>query len=622
MPKYIFSLGLIPVQDFIAEARRSRDLRAGSAMLSWLISRVLLELIDKHNAALLVPHPDSIKTFRGKEFSEILSTAKYSLPNRASGSIEADHADSAKAVFTKLQKSCLEPAWEKIFHEAFQGNPFLRDLARNDKEKESLQQLFKQPPACPIQLLWVVKAVADNDDPASHLEEIKSRFDDVKRTRPIMPWLEGKTIGKCDQCGKREALSPVDDFQGWRDWQKHLKSQRWVEAGIRIDPTERLCLVCLTKRFAAYIGNSNRRFPSTSEVATREWRSQIRTNENSLKEIEAKLDLLRITNFDDPESLFYRRSIQKLSPTNRNEPRLKEVLQDIAAFKSAIAASKIKLKPEPSNYLAVLMFDGDSMGKTMAAHKDLPRELAQFSETLLNKYHEENAEKSAALFYLGGDEGLILAPIETVLNTAMEINDIFQTAVAGKTTLSMGATIFDRQRPLGGAIRLARLALEKSKAAEIDGKKKNALTITVQTASGNEFSATARWGKSWKRMANALKLIQGDDGERKLSMGWAYEVEAFLQSLPPAEWGRPDFQMAATQEVKRITLRKLAIHHGSPQEKRTQTWEQDLSGAEWFRGAVAENFAETISNQLHLIAFLARESAYQTEYAEEKIAGE
>jgi hypothetical protein len=41
MPHYLFSLGLVPVQSWIEEARRSRDLQAGSVILWWTMARVL-----------------------------------------------------------------------------------------------------------------------------------------------------------------------------------------------------------------------------------------------------------------------------------------------------------------------------------------------------------------------------------------------------------------------------------------------------------------------------------------------------------------------------------------------------------------------------------------------------
>jgi hypothetical protein len=42
--KLVFSLGLIPVQEWIAQARRSRDLRAGSVFLWHTLARVLARL--------------------------------------------------------------------------------------------------------------------------------------------------------------------------------------------------------------------------------------------------------------------------------------------------------------------------------------------------------------------------------------------------------------------------------------------------------------------------------------------------------------------------------------------------------------------------------------------------
>ena len=45
MTSYVFSLGLIPVQEWIAQARRSRDLRAGSVFL-WHVMAKLLARLD------------------------------------------------------------------------------------------------------------------------------------------------------------------------------------------------------------------------------------------------------------------------------------------------------------------------------------------------------------------------------------------------------------------------------------------------------------------------------------------------------------------------------------------------------------------------------------------------
>jgi hypothetical protein len=49
MATYLFSLGLIPVQEWIGQARRSRDLRAGSVLLCHLMAG-LLSRISKAGA--------------------------------------------------------------------------------------------------------------------------------------------------------------------------------------------------------------------------------------------------------------------------------------------------------------------------------------------------------------------------------------------------------------------------------------------------------------------------------------------------------------------------------------------------------------------------------------------
>jgi hypothetical protein len=86
--EYVFSLGLVPVQEWIAEARRSRDLKAGSAFLAFVMWRLLAEL-EKECATILLPWPPS-KGFQAEapeSFAEALDW--YGIPNRASGLIGA-----------------------------------------------------------------------------------------------------------------------------------------------------------------------------------------------------------------------------------------------------------------------------------------------------------------------------------------------------------------------------------------------------------------------------------------------------------------------------------------------------------------------------------------------------
>jgi len=222
----------------------------------------------------------------------------------------------------------------------------------------------------------------------------------------------------------------------------------------------------------------------------------------------------------------------------------------------------------------------------------------------------------------------------------MKIKEVFDASMMDKNiTLSMGVCLFDRERPLGAAIQKARDALAISKNLKTGDRKKDGLTIAIQTASGNVFSATAHWGNDWRRISNAIKLINGDSKiQYRLSMGWAYEVESYLEGLPPDQWGEESFRNAVRDEVKRITFRKLifgkAINEKEdimtqdqtekPNNNKTKKaemnnniWNDELFGVEWFTKGLKREIAE----QLHLIAFLARESGLKTIEATEKTTG-
>jgi hypothetical protein len=76
---YVFSLGLVPVQEWIAEARRSRDLKAGSAFLAYVMW-CLLARLEKEGATILLPWPppDGFQAKAPKLFAQTLD--QYGIP--------------------------------------------------------------------------------------------------------------------------------------------------------------------------------------------------------------------------------------------------------------------------------------------------------------------------------------------------------------------------------------------------------------------------------------------------------------------------------------------------------------------------------------------------------------
>lgn len=623
MADYIFSLGLIPVQEFIAEARRSRDLRAGSAILSWLMTEMLRHLKNQFEIELILPAQKMFeKSSETPSFPYAVKDVRYSFPNRASGKFEfTKEKDEIDAAFGKLP-DIIKDRWKVIFEESFVKDDFAKH--KTGSYYTTFQTLFKNYPVCPFHALWVVKEyhIVDRHDEKEALKEnlkaIEELYTNMKRTRPITSYSNGQPVEKCSQCGRREV--PVPEGEKAHKFYDGLSRQPWMEQGLRIDEHEKLCMICFIKRFAGYIGEE--RFPSTNRIAAADWIDLVRKN-GSLKvkydDFEMAAKKLRK---EEPETFLYSFDIKKLKDAYKEKSlELEEVKATRQNLYDAVRDSKDPAIPlRPSNYLAIIVFDGDSMGEKMREyHAKLPSATAEFANEALDKFKHTETSYLAEFFYCGGDEGALLCPISRLLNTLLDLRRLFLNKVKeidASITLSAGVCIFHHDRPMGAALKTAHEALQRAKSVD----KKNSLAITVQTASGSLFTSVARWDSGvWERVQylHHLMNVPASPDVTRLSSGWAYEIESLLNQVPAEELSKSSIQTPVTAEVKRITYRKLEVpgeNAGERRDNRQKVWEK-LKGQIWFTN-LDEQEREHLANQFHLIAFLGRESQFQIERSE------
>jgi CRISPR-associated protein Cmr2 len=604
MPTYVFSLGLIPVQEWIAQARRSRDLRAGSAFLCHLMARALTALAKDKDVEILLPRePREISFVELAELERAL-TAPYGIPNRASGYCEAAGRDDVARRLDAATRGTLAAGWEEFRNRFLRpsdraGDWEVRFWRRIAEPLTAYRQATPHGEDCPFTFVWVAApARAPRDDRRGNLLEIERLHADVKRSRPVRPGLEGRPIGKCNQCGAREAIGPSTSFEDWRDWYTRLGNDiRWVEEGVRIDPGERLCYVCLAKRMAGYLEGVA--FPSTGIVAAAPWLCRARSD-TDLKALLGRLETTAPGRAD-------------LARTLRSSPRELEAdgatdaagcLRDLRAWIQS--HPKLGLRPLPPAYLALLTFDGDDMGRHVREDPDsVPKKMADFAQearALLLRYRGE-------AFYLAGDEGLAMAPAEAALDLALALRKAFRGAFGEAVTLSMGIAFFEHSRPMAGAIRAARAALERAKDLDAGGRRKDGLGVTVATASGNLWSLAERWGVFWDRLRTAAGLVR----KRRLSAGWAYDVETFLETIPGEAWRDPGLPAAVRAEVKRLFFRRFEADRATAEERRREkerAWREDLHGEDWWAASPGE-LPRPLPEQLHLIGFLGRQRAIE-----------
>lgn len=633
-----WSIALIPVQDWISEARRSRDLLAGSRLLSWMMAHLLEDLTERDGlevTAIVPATPDGgWSKLATKSFAEALD-ARYSIPNRASGRCSTGVSlDRAKQVFQALEEEVLRRRWKSWVDESTRGDPFNKKF--QGQAWNRITPHLKDVP-CPLRLIWCLQRIQARGDERERdglgMKEIDKLYAAVKRWRPIDPW-QGNPVGKCGQCGKREAIGP-ESWHAWRGFHRKLDALPEVRFGYRFDEGERLCSVCLVKRLAGYLAGGD--FASTAEIAGANWRKRLEaanldgallsfrrvarqvpgfeadepehpfandiypllystTVERHLRRARVQRDAAKHAGTDDLERKLGDSRIEKLEDLRQARRRLTVAIQSLPPQR--------EISTEPPSYLAVMALDGDNMGEAVRADLlHLPKAVGEFA----NDLHCCVKGADGRAFYVGGDEALCLLPIEGCIQQIEKIRAIWDEKMRGiqpkPPTLSVGLALFDFESPLSAAIAAAREALRDAK----NLRRKNGLGVAVQTASGSVWKCVDHWGAGWERTAKAVDLIRNG----KLASGWAYDVESFLRTLDPEDWNVQITREAIRAEVRRITSRRLGSREAEAEEEEDRRLEsiwKHLSGEHWWERLPESAVAGGEADRMHLIAFLTRES--------------
>lgn len=598
MARYFFSLGLVPVQSWIAEARRSRDLKAGSVFLWHLMARLLAELQEPPARARIHLPPEGQPSFAELArlpFGAALEQS-YGIPNRASGELEAGSDGEVRRALERLEV-VVGAHWQELKKRVLVEAELKTTWHLLEGPLQEYLEATPQGEDCPLSLVWVAAPTAPDAPTEEGLELVDRLYADAKRSRPVRPWMLGGPVGKCNQCSRREAMGPTGGgFDGWRDWSRKLGELPWVARGVRIEAGERLCYVCLTRRLAAYSrapGSERQPFASTGDVAARPWLQGIQ----AVEELAPHLQTVRTAQRGDLDlgrALYL--SEERLEALGAGEviaPRrkLQEAIGDQNRQRAKSGASGRPLPLRPPGYLALLAFDGDGMGRAVRRDlKEVPKRMADFARAADGLLRDAGGE----IFYLGGDEGLAMVPAASGLEAARGLRGRFGELFGVWPTLSVGLAYFEHSRPMAGAIRAVQESLASAKALE----GKNALGVAVETASGNRWGFARPWGADWDRIAAALGLVT----EGRLAAGWAHDAERFVQSLPPEGWQRERFRAAARAEMQRLLFRRVAL-----KEDRPEAW-QKLRGDTWWEGEDWDDGSGPATELFHLIAFLARQA--------------
>ncbi len=541
----LFAIG--PVQDFIAQARRTRDLWFGSYLLSEL-SRSAARALVGEGALLIFP-----ALARGDAELEPCRSAL-----RDSGRAPLAIANKLLA---ELPPEVDPLAAARATRQAVQR--FWFDAARKVRARcegllvPGIDAIWEEQISSLLELsaTWVPWT---DGGYARAREELEAAAAARKVLRDFSPWrcLRGG-VPKSSLDGGRETvlLEPPKLGRNAGHGQAVAARSSKLALKYRIADSEQLDAVGLVKR----AGGEPKQFVPIANVALASWIGLVSREHaapfEALRRACRELDLPEVDRPDLPCAASFRFDASVFL-ASRWESLFKEQSIEVAPARwgSRHVGPLLQRAGDPYPYVACLVADGDGMGKAIAAltsaseNRRFSKRLGEFAaaarEIVEGRHH-------GSLVYAGGDDVLAFLPVPTALAAADALRrhfvEVMSDALPALTgvptpTLSAGIGIGHLMEGMGDLLALGRRAEKLAKGGHLPtGRDRNALGILVDKRSGRTRQWRARWDEWQGQPIVRLRddVLAFDAG---LSIRKIYEVERTLRRLPaPADvqrrWG-------------------------------------------------------------------------------------
>lgn len=417
---------LTPVQDFVGRARKLRDYWSGSVILSWLAFEGIKAIMHRYGADHIVypslhgqPLVDELLQGWGMDkpwFDEQSSHGIASFPNKFVCLVPAGQEQEAASAI----EAAINAAWLEMGDNTL---AFLAGKVKKIDQDDSIHKQFRRQLDHYWEHNWSASPLVRGEDRAAvglllHKGSIDPAFDFWKDASNIWPSSgegplysvshrlvqAGLAAGKsrrqdrrieeegikCDLFGEFEILhyqyrdnedknpKPTEDPL-WQDIRQAFKES--ADFG----NSERLCALGLVKRLAYRVCKELKThplhrmfreaesFPSSTEMALHDWWQQVNRRAASQDDPKAQSIAQELAVFDwskDNDKAAVRKIAQWLHGINEEEVVKKNGCDieriDLQNTKEKTAARdlfKLHLVKDSHKYYAVLMMDGDRMGK-------------------------------------------------------------------------------------------------------------------------------------------------------------------------------------------------------------------------------------------------------------------
>jgi CRISPR-associated protein Cmr2 len=484
MTSYLLALTIGPVQDFIAAARRTRDLWFGSYLLSE-ISKAAAKSLRDQGGKLIFPASASDEDLKPGSPLNVANVILAELHEHDPGKVAATTKEAAKA------------RWCDFARDVFNR---YQDVVDPDIWKEQVDDVIE------FYAAWHSRSDNYKDDRIKLMRLLAAR----KRCRNFLPAKGRAGVPKSSLDGLRESvLRPPSE------WPARSRRQLRVQEGEQLD------VVGLVKR-TWQPGSGNPSYPSVARIGADPWIRLLQSNEVDLDPLLAACRALGrdvVHEFDTtglrghPQyaafpfegTVLFRsrhRDLCEEAEIKSDDPafaRLANALNDISR-----AAKEEGLPREPNPYLGVLVADGDRMGAALSELTS-PDEHRQFSQALAAFAGEAARivrEHQGVLVYSGGDDVLAFVAVDHCLACARELHDAFGRSLVrwstaeSSLTLSVGLAVAHFMEPLENLLGYGRAAEKHAKhqrPGDVGQTDRNGFAVHVLKRGGGPVAIRANW---------------------------------------------------------------------------------------------------------------------------------
>ncbi|HMW06628.1 MAG TPA: type III-B CRISPR-associated protein Cas10/Cmr2 [Leptospiraceae bacterium] len=530
MNNYLFLFTIGPVQSFIAQARKTKDLFAGSQILS--------DLIEEAINALIKMEPQSEIIFPGKGIP--------SKPNRFIAII-----DNPEMIGKNLESIIRNSFREKV----------LKDIKDDFKNINDEKLNFHANSF--LEIYWNAIPIENNSYNAHEYTRLEKELGEFKNARIFNQWeINSEKNRKCSICGERDNLVIKE---------KQLPNTISIKNDFRFEEGEGLCGICLYKRIYK-VSSDSQSFDSTAEIATMDSIEYLLKNE---KDIFLSYKNQIQSQFFDSQLLFEENLNRDYFKKQKKEPlipNLNQLQKELKEINKKLEKAKLKFQ----KYYAIIVFDGDNMGKWLSGNNNLLKEdvpLKDFHKSLsecLGNFAKDCKDflknPNGRSVYAGGDDFLGFINLSYLIKSLNYFYESFDKLINlplksylkenQKLSFSAGIAVAHYKTPLSEVINSARVMEKEAKSIDIT---KDAFAITILKHSGERQSCKLHWNdlKDSSNISKIEEIVQSLQTEKFSNTFMQNIVQEFKKLISKDK--NESLNKIVTAEIDRLVERAYLL---------------------------------------------------------------